>query len=348
MQWYHLPQTCFYWPCPHNDLRKQKSVQITMQKLNTANALPAQLLTRITDLGAIHIQGEETSKYLQGQVTIDMNQLSGEQGVMGCHCDFKGKTWSTFYAAGTPDAVTLICNDEAKESSLAELKKYGVFSKVEINDVSDEMEIFAGYGDYIEGYISSVFGTLPEHHLAVVQNPNGFVITLDDTRRRYLMVLSKATAQALVEDYSERLDDPTAWELLDIQAGIAQVQGATSNEYVPQMMNLQALGAISFDKGCYMGQEVVARTKFLGKNKRAAFILKSEQTANLAPGDTLEMQVGENWRRGGTVLRAANLPEESWILAVLPNDTEVGSLLRSKDDPQLHYDVLPLPYSIEQ
>ena len=113
------------------------------------------------------------------------------------------------------------------------------------------------------------------------------------------------------------------------------------------MMNLHVLDAISFEKGCYMGQEVVARTKFLGKNKRAAFILETDQATEIKPGDNLESQAGENWRRGGTVLRSCSVDQHTMILAVLANDTEVGATLRLKDKPDVLFEVLPLPYSLE-
>ena len=319
-----------------------------MQKLNSAAELPGQFLTQLDNLGAIRLSGEEAEKYLQGQVTIDMELLTEQQALMGSHCDFKGKAWNIFYAAGTPDDITLICHKGAVEGSLAELKKYGVFSKVDIKDISDRVQIFGGSGEQLEAYISGVFGSLPQSHLGSVQTPHGQVIALDKPSLRYLLVLDAPLAQSLKDHFTDELFDNSGWEVLDIQAGLPNIQQQTSNEFVPQMMNLQSLNAISFDKGCYMGQEVVARTKFLGKNKRASYILKGQQAADLAAGDTLEMQIGDNWRRGGTVLRSASLENESWVLAVLPNDTEVGATFRNKENPQQTFNVLPLPYELEQ
>ena len=319
-----------------------------MQKLNASSTLPGDFLAPLDSVGTITLNGEETAKYLQGQVTVDIDKLSPEHSLLGCHCDFKGKTWSIFYAAGDQHHATLVTHKGAMAGSLAELNKYGVFSKVEISDGSDQCQIFGGCGVQLENFIQSVFGDLPKKHLETTHSASGFVIALTRPIKRYLLVLTNAQAQSLLDDYQGELFDEQIWELLDIQGGMANIQGQTSNEFVPQMMNLQVLDAISFDKGCYMGQEVVARTKYLGKNKRAAFILKSNQRGDLVAGDLLEMQVGDNWRRGGTVLRSANLGEESWLLAVLANDTETGAVLRSKEKPQQVYNVLPLPYEIDQ
>jgi folate-binding protein YgfZ len=154
--------------------------------------------------------------------------------------------------------------------------------------------------------------------------------------------------------YPNDLSSSALWEQADIQAGMPAIRSATSYEYVAQMMNHHALEGISFSKGCYMGQEVVARSQFLGKNKRAAFILRAEKNApgDIAPGDILESRAGENWRRGGTVLRSVSLPTQdrpaqTWLLAVLANDTEVGATLRLKAHSELLFKVQALPYSLE-
>ena len=133
---------------------------------------------------------------------------------------------------------------------------------------------------------------------------------------------------------------------MDIQAGIPKLAKEQSEEYIPQMMNLQALDAISFTKGCYMGQEVVARTKYLGKNKRAGSILFSETLAQIQSGATLELQLGENWRRIGTCLYSANSQGKSWIFAVLPNDLEANAVIRLQENPDVLFKLSPLPYSL--
>ena len=163
-----------------------------MQKLTSASDLPAQYLVRTDNLGSIHISGEEAAKYLQGQVTVDVNTITDSNGVIGCHCDFKGKTWNIFYASGTQQDITLICHKGAVPASLAELKKYGVFSKVEITENTDEYTFFAGAGEQIEAFIKSVFGRLPDGHLQTVQNNGGLVFALDAPIRRYVLMLSEA------------------------------------------------------------------------------------------------------------------------------------------------------------
>ncbi|WP_343859674.1 tRNA-modifying protein YgfZ [Aliiglaciecola litoralis] len=308
---------------------------------------PDNFICELSTLGIISINGEDATSYLQGKVTNNVAQLTPDQAQLGCHCDFKGKTWNIFYALGGAQKIEFLCHPESIPASLAELKKYGVFSKVDFSDTTQDHQFVGMAGVEAEKALSKLFGALPQQHLAVVHSELGYVIRFEQPKPRFLVITKSQAANSLLEQLAEYVVDESYWEAMDIVAGIANIQSQTSIEFIPQMMNMQALDAISFDKGCYMGQEVVARTKYLGKNKRAAFILKSNLAAQLQAGDSLEAQVGENWRRSGTVLRSATLEDSTWVLAVLPNDTASDAMLRAKNNPQQTFSVEPLPYSID-
>lgn len=309
----------------------------------TLSSVPEHYLTQLNDLAVLQIHGEEATKYLQGQVTNDVNKLTQHNAQTGCHCDLKGKCWNIFTALNNGDSFFLIGDQGGMQTSLAELKKYAVFSKVEISDVSQQWQVLGGFGQQLVDALHNTLPTLPNKHMQVVWQDDLAVVFLSAPQPRYLILTTAQQADNLAPQR-----DPTAlWNSLDILAGMANIQAATSNEFVPQMLNMQAVNAISFNKGCYVGQEVVARTKYLGKNKRAAFILTADGSNTLAAGDLLEKQLGDNWRRGGTVIRASEYRGSSQILAILANDTEVGDILRSKVNPEQVFTVQPLPYSLE-
>ncbi|MCC2614693.1 tRNA-modifying protein YgfZ [Aestuariibacter halophilus] len=297
----------------------------------------------LQDIGIIAVTGPDASKYLQGQLTIDVNRLDLNSARFGAHCDFKGKSWAVFLCLTHGEGFLLMTPRSGLDGSLAELKKYGVFSQVEIEDASDQWQVLGLFGEGPLHAAAEQFGTLSEQHLGVCRQDNGIAVTLQSPQQRALVLLPAGHSGFAVPQPQLR----AVWEMMDIQSGIANIQQATSNAFVPQMLNVQAIDGIDFDKGCYMGQEVVARTKYLGKNKRAAFVLCGEQASDLAPGDNLEMQAGDNWRRAGTALRVATLGQQTWCLAVLPNDLEQGALLRSKEQPEAVFTVQPLPYSLE-
>ena len=137
-----------------------------------------------------------------------------------------------------------------------------------------------------------------------------------------------------------------SWLAQHIQHGFSYLEQGLIGEFVPQMLNLQALDAISFTKGCYMGQEMVARMKYLGKNKRATFILTAQSEETPAAGSDIEVQLEQNWRRSGVVINAVNIHGELAVLAVLPNDISPDAQLRLASEPDTRFSIQSLPYSL--
>ncbi|MBT1452325.1 tRNA-modifying protein YgfZ [Glaciecola sp. XM2] len=310
----------------------------------------ASFLVNLASRHLVSISGEQRDEYLHGQLTVNTKQFDAKKARITAHCDFKGKMWSVSILSAFAQSYHMLMPQASAKETLTQLKKYGVFSKVAIEDTTAQWRILGGSGEAVNASLQTLFPDLTNEHLGVTSNTFGQVITFDDTTVRYLVTLNEQGFIRLRDAYADSIgDDETVFELLEIEAGLAFLQDNTVGEFVPQMLNLQALNAIDFDKGCYMGQEVVARTKFLGKNKRATYILSSDKSLPLdtiAPGATLEKSVGENFRRGGTLLTGANGENGSKVLAVLANDTQVGDVLRLKDSGE-QLTVLPLPYSLE-
>ncbi|MFC4701853.1 tRNA-modifying protein YgfZ [Glaciecola siphonariae] len=323
-------------------------------------------LVALEHLSVINIAGQQCKEYLHGQITIDTKHFDAHTARFGAHCDFKGKMWANFIVSEYNDSFHLLMPKSAVAESLTQFKKYGVFSKVDIAQLEQDWSVFGGAGAELKSDLQALFPNLASDHLSHVANEFGQVITFNDTSERYLIGLKPDGAQRL-KDLSASYrsastkEDIMLWHKLEILAGIGFIEGATVGEFVPQMFNLQALNGIDFNKGCYMGQEVVARTKFLGKNKRALYILQAINTKdsvetqsetdkhamNISASDILEKPVGENWRKAGTVINsAAPKGEATLLLAVLPNDTEVDDVLRLKTSLS-EFRVMPLPYALE-
>jgi folate-binding protein YgfZ len=303
-----------------------------------------QYANKLKESGVIQIIGDEKVSYLQGQVTADINQLTENNSLLACHCDFKGKVWSVFYTFLWQNSILLLPHNTVINKSLSELNKYGVFAKVEITNQSDKWQITGGSGDLFEKSIIELFNELPCGDRKVISNAYGLVMSVEQPEQRYLVLQPCNVEKQLACIESENGD---LWEAADIKAGLGDIRETTINEYVPQMFNLQALNAIDFEKGCYMGQEVVARTKYLGRNKRAGFILKAQTINNNLIGEQLEYQIGENWRPGGKILRSAIDSDQTWIFAVLANDTQIGSNFRVKSSPNTIFISQALPYTLQ-
>lgn len=288
------------------------------------------------------LTGVDNRKFLQGQTTCDVAELSADNFLHGAHCDAKGKMWSQFYLAAVGDQLVTIAFRDELAASLSQWKKFAVFSNVKFEAGQQQYAIFGLGGPEVAHLISELGFTVPERG-EVSRHRDALLLAL--TPEHFLLLMPLTDAQQLMQR-SMPFAAPTVWLAQHIQQGYSYLEQGLIGEFVPQMLNLQALGAISFTKGCYIGQETVARLKYRGGNKRAAYILHANTADLPAAGTDIEIQLGENWRRSGQVVNAANINNQLWLIAVLPNDITPADTLRLNSDsaPALH--IMPLPYSI--
>ncbi|AAV81660.1 folate-binding protein [Idiomarina loihiensis] len=281
------------------------------------------LSVQLTDYGILSVSGEDADSFLQGQLTCDLRKLDQDNCLYGAHCDQTGKAFSIFWLYREDDAVFLIMHRSAIEGSLAQLKKFGVFSKVTIEDVSDDWSI------------AGVFGSKAA---SVAAEFDGRVMQVGTSPDQYLLL----SQQPISTDYPQPY-----WDALEIERVRPQLTSENIQAFVPQMMNLQVWDGISFDKGCYIGQETIARMKYLGKQKRALFRLSGKVTAQVTAGTQLEKAIGENWRRAGTVIMAVNRTDTQVdLLAVLPSDIDTDTAIRVRDDDASLLEIHSLPYQL--
>lgn len=317
------------------------------QKPSASSHLPLTLMS-LEDWAMVTMTGADTLKYLQGQVTADVEKLAPEQHVLCAHCDAKGKMWSNMRLFKRGDGMAFIERRNLRDNQLAEMKKYAVFSKVTFT-ADDDVVLLGVAGFQASAALKGLFTSLPDATSPVVQQDESTLLYLSLPAERYLIVTSPEKARQLVEELGEQaqLNDSQQWLALDIEAGLPVIDSVNSVQFIPQATNIQALDGISFSKGCYAGQEMVARAKYRGANKRALFWLAGNAAKVPAAGDDLELQLGENWRRTGNVLAAIQLADGTvWVQAVLNNDLAADSLLRVRDDAGSALQIQPLPYSL--
>lgn len=273
---------------------------------------------QLTDWSAIQVTGADRYKYLNSQLTADLISLTPDTACFACHCDAKGKVWAMSYILPYQDSLLLFQHSSTIEKSLAELKKFGVFSKVE----------FA-----ISQLKFSFATTEPAANLHQV------------THEPVTSVQMSANIRLIVAENEQTSDDMFVKALTENL--VPFITATHQNEYVPQAINAHALKAISFKKGCYMGQETVARMRYRGGNKRACFAISSKAQFNL--GESLEVQLGENWRRAGEIIQASkNLTNgHCYGIAVLAIDSELNANYRVKDDSQRQVQLSAQPYSLD-
>ena len=310
--------------------------------------LPLTLMT-LDDWALATLTGADAEKYLQGQVTADVAQLTEHQHLLAAHCDPKGKMWSNLRLFRRQDGFALIERRSLRDAQLTELKKYAVFSKVTIAP-DDEHVLLGVAGFQARAALNNLFSELPDAEKQVVSEGETSILWFEHPAERFLLVTDVATAERVTEALSgeAQLNNSQQWLALNIEAGLPVIDAVNSAQFIPQATNIQALGGISFKKGCYTGQEMVARAKFRGANKRALWTLAGRASRVPEAGEDLELKMGENWRRTGTVLAAVQLDDGRLLVqVVMNNDMEADSVFRVRDDANT-LSIEPLPYSLEE
>ncbi|MTC23831.1 MULTISPECIES: tRNA-modifying protein YgfZ [unclassified Providencia] len=312
-----------------------------------SQSLPLVLIS-LENWELIHLHGADAEKYLQGQVTADISTLEHAH-TLTAHCDPKGKMWSDLRLFHHLAGYSYIERRSVADAQLAELKKYAVFSKVTF-EKKPELKLLGVAGQGAREALSSVFATLPDTQNQVIAEGNSTLLHFDLPAERFLIITDETTAQNITETLNATLVSDQQWLALEIASGFAVIDQENSAQHLPQAANLQAIPhGISFKKGCYTGQEMVARAKFRGANKRAMYWLTGTGSSLPTIGDGVEWQLGENWRRTGTVLAAVRLGNgELSIQIIMNNDMEADSMFRVMGDEQSRLTIAPLPYSLEE
>ncbi|MCU8043288.1 MULTISPECIES: tRNA-modifying protein YgfZ [unclassified Shewanella] len=304
--------------------------------------LPPLMLANLSHLGLIKVVGEQGRSFIHGQVTTDISSLATDQWRWGAHCDPKGKMLASFRTFAIQDALFMLMPKDAIEVDLPQLQKYAVFSKATLSNASAEWTLLGVAGEQASQFVNKHFGDI-QQELTLIEK--GAILK---DAERFILVLTPNAAAALVAQSELSVFDASAWQALEIAAGYPNLAASHASQYVPQMCNLQAVNGISFNKGCYMGQETIARMKYRGGNKRALYILRGHTNLQITLASGLEIAMEDSFRRGGQIIEFVQRGNQVLLTAVLPNDTANDTQLRFADDEQSHLTLQALPYSLDE
>ncbi|PMJ90048.1 tRNA-modifying protein YgfZ [Vibrio sp. 10N.261.55.A7] len=316
--------------------------QFTSLSISPESSLPSLMLTHLSAWGAITMSGDDKKSYLQGQVTCDVVGLNSDQSTFGAHCDAKGKVWSIFRLFHHNDGYAMIQPLSAIDTELTELKKYAIFAKVEIQQSQD---ITLGViGSEAQAWIDTLSDDTGDVRIIT----GGTAVKVDS--QRWVLLVSSESAEELISQADAQTVAEDIWTRFDIESALPYVDSSQQNTHIPQALNLQALGGISFSKGCYTGQETVARAKYRGMNKRVMYIVSGSTSKALSSFDSvsLERAVGENWRSAGDLLSYYQFGNDRAIgLIIGSKDLDSDTQLRLKDQPEYNWSLQALPYSLD-
>jgi tRNA-modifying protein YgfZ len=280
--------------------------------------------------GLIQIEGPDAVKFLQGQVTCDVSQASRQQGKYGAHCNPKGRILFSFYLfQRAENCLWLLVPLTQTAQALKDLQKYSVFSKVKISDISSLFPVRLIKNDDESTH------SLPDQY-SITQSEHGFIIQRSNC---YWEVGGTPDLSQLSPVFTSANQE---WELLNIQQGVAHIYPETRELFTPEEINYPLIDAVSFKKGCYTGQEIIARMHYKGKHKRHAyrFILN---TSDLPLPGTAVLS-SETAQKIGELISAFQInSQQIECLASLQDDAKLSALCSTNNEKM---QLLSLPYAI--
>ena len=301
-------------------------------------------------LALIAADGDDAVDFLQGQLTNELRDVTATRAQQSAWCSPKGRVLTCFLVFRHQGRLLLQLPDALIEQTLKRMRMYVLRARATLDNASDELMRMGLIGEAAEDCLRGIVDALPENTDDVRGSESLTVIRLRGGRPRYEIVGPRDAVASVWNACGEVavVAGADAWELLDIEAGVASIGTDTSDAFVPQMINLDRIGGVSFTKGCYVGQEIVARTQHLGRIKRRMYRAHWNGASHLKPGDTLQAAGDANAPRA-QIVNARAAPTGGFdLLAVIPIDVAADlrdTGLALADGSKLLFEALP--YALE-
>jgi folate-binding protein YgfZ len=292
-------------------------------------------LGSLSQFGLARFSGPDTLSFLQGQLSNDTNRLAAGAPLLAAYSTPQGRVVAVLHLLPHSGGVLAILPREIVLPTIERLRKYVLRAKVQIEDVSEQFAVFGRNAS--DAPPADGLPAPTAEHAYVERSGIGVACVGSDTNRYWVVGSAQDLAtRGIVSQPKEEPSVEHAWRLADIRAGLPQIYAATQEMFVAQMLNLDLIDGISFTKGCFTGQEIIARTQHLGRIKRRLHRLRLPGGA-WAVGQAVHLTDG----RSGRLTELAAVGPEFEALAVLTRETgsaAPGTLVDAAE--------LPLPYSL--
>ncbi|MFZ6772510.1 YgfZ/GcvT domain-containing protein [Undibacterium sp. SXout7W] len=251
------------------------------------NALETGFITILNDIGLIQASGEEAAHFLHNQLSNDVETLKQSELRRAAYCSPKGRMLASLLLFNNNEQIVLQVSKSILAPIHKRLQMFVLRSKVKLADITSQYVLLGLGGEAAAASLQSWFPDLPKAENTSISNEFGQLLRVSDSKGlpRYEWLAPPETAVQAWTALSTALTpvNTAAWRLSEIQAGIPMIIAATQEQFVPQMVNFEIIGGVNFKKGCYPGQEIVARSQYLGKLKRR-MALVSIATADVRAG----------------------------------------------------------------
>ncbi|MHB1947940.1 MAG: CAF17-like 4Fe-4S cluster assembly/insertion protein YgfZ [Gammaproteobacteria bacterium] len=226
------------------------------------------MIAELSQRGLLRVAGKDALKFLQGQLTCDLTEITATQTRLGAHCNPQGRMISLFRLFWFQDAYYLQMPQNLLPIATAALKKYAVFFKVSLDDVSSDFKQM--------GYSGPGLKFFPIGVDEAAESSDVLIMRVQGMTPRYEIIGKEQAVNELKQQLNVSTQPETAWKCLDIQNRIPAIYPETCEKFLPHELNLPKLNGVSFKKGCYTGQEIIARMEYRGKLKKNLYRARVE------------------------------------------------------------------------
>ncbi len=303
-------------------------------------------LVKIDHLACYQIDGEDAAQFLQGQFSNDINAISPATGQLSSYSTPKGRMLAIFYICKRGDEFLLIISKDIAEAIMERLQMYIMRSKVSIKAL-DETSLIGLCNDASGEILNSLKLEVPKDEYQVSTSNALVCMNIPGISPRYLIIGDETLHKEITSLDTNNINvySNTYWQWLDIMAGIPNITINTQEAFVPQMANMELIEGVSFSKGCYPGQEIVARLHYLGNTNRRMFRIEVEQDEPINIGDDIYTQDSDQpiGKFMSVITEAGKKYSGLAVLrieAVKQNQLAIGS--PSGNSAQ----IMPLPYDV--
>src|SRR5450830_2065385 len=320
-----------------------------------AAELPDNFVAPLTDLGLISLSGDDAASFLHNQITNDVEKLDLGTARLAGYCTPKGRLLATFLMWKDAGQIVLQLPRALQPAIQKRLQMFVMRSKAKLADVSEQYVALGLAGNTAAEVLQQWFPQLPAQPYSKIDNENGTLVRVADSRQapRHQWITSVEQAIAAWPALTQKLSavGTHAWRLTDIYAGVPVITQPTQEQFVPQMINFELIGGVNFKKGCYPGQEIVARSQYLGKLKRRTTLVSIDDAAAVAGGELYTVSDPE--QPCGMLVNAApngvggvDALVEMKLGAIAEGSSATGAVrYSSAQGAAVHF--LPMPYVLD-
>lgn len=310
------------------------------------------LLADLSHLGLLGLSGEDAEDFLHGQLSCDVRKLGPNAAEYGSYCTAQGRMLAVFLLWEKDGAFFMQLPKEILAPIQKRLGMFVLRKKVKVDDASGAWVRMGLAGPGAAALLDKAGLAVPAHGgagsamLPAGHSPAATVIALGPGR--FELVAAPDSAPALWDALakSARAVGSGVWNWLEIRSGVPVVLAKTQEQFVPQMANLELIGGVSFQKGCYPGQEIVARTQHLGRLKRRMYLAHLAAERAPAPGDEL-FSADLEGQASGMIANSAPSPDGGYdVLAVIQISSAQGHAIHWKSPQGAALELMPLPYTL--